>query len=180
MAFRASSGTSLAICFSSVVSLSWDFSPPMYVLFPLSSEGAVEFISPLLTGNLISLFLWILFEYWAESEAVSFIALVQRSLATKGPIRSQAHRQVIVNHLWYDAGNKRVALSFHPKFWNFGNGSKWYINFLGKFPGNRKIIQFPKCEPFDKQFQLSWRPNFLEFKWNFRSNGQRSRCFISI
>jgi len=38
------------------------------------------------------------------------------------------------------------ALSIQPK-----NGDKWYGNFLGNFPENPEIVEFPKGEPFNQK-----------------------------
>jgi len=50
---------------------------------------------------------------------------------------------------------------FNQKFQNFGNGSKWYGNFLGKFSEIPRIVIFPKCEPFNQKFRdkLKWNEN---------------------
>ena len=61
------------------------------------------------------------------------------------------------------ADSKR--LTFDQKFRNFRNGDKWYGNFLKKVPENPEIVEFPKSEPFNRQFR------------KFRDENQMKRKF---
>jgi hypothetical protein len=63
---------------------------------------------------------------------------------------------------------------FNEKFENFRNGGKWYDNFLGKFPEIPKIVEFPKCEPFNRKFRKLREERQIERKFsvrNFRTFG---------
>jgi len=51
---------------------------------------------------------------------------------------------------------------FDKKFRNFRNGDKSYGNFRGKVPENPEIVEFPKSEPFNRNF---WDENQMERKF---------------
>jgi len=50
---------------------------------------------------------------------------------------------------------------FDKKFRNFRNGDKSYGNLRGKVPENPEIVEFPKSEPFNRNF---WDENQMERK----------------
>ena len=55
---------------------------------------------------------------------------------------------------------------------------KWYENFHGNFPGNPKIVDFPKSEPFNRKFGKFREENQMEWKFsvrNFHKFGYTSR-----
>ena len=54
---------------------------------------------------------------------------------------------------------------FNQKFRKFRNGDKRYGNFLGKFPENPEIVEFPKSEPFNRKFRKFWEENQMERKF---------------
>ena len=46
------------------------------------------------------------------------------------------------------------ALSIQPKIPKITNRDNWYGNFLGKFPENPDIVEFPKREPYSKHIRI--------------------------
>jgi len=67
---------------------------------------------------------------------------------------------------------------FNQKFRKFRNGDKWYGNFLGKFPENPEIVEFPKSKPFNRKFRKFREENQMERKFpvrNFWKFGYTSR-----
>jgi len=49
---------------------------------------------------------------------------------------------------------------------------RWYESFLGKFPENPEIVEFPKCEPFNRKFRgkIPGKKKFLKFEINSRGS----------
>ena len=69
-------------------------------------------------------------------------------------------------------------LPLDQKFRNFRNGDKRYGNFLGKVPENSEIVEFPKSEPFNREFRKFRVKNQMERKFpgeNVRKFGYTSR-----